>query len=96
MKAKKSSPKSIRFNVKDFELGMSKGKFESAQEMVDFLLKNYVDGEDVQFIKQKTGQIDVQKSVQQVTKSKKNVTDVPIQKELSMGELFKLMRDGKI
>lgn len=96
MKAKKSSPKSIRFNINHFDEGMSKGGFESAQEMVDFLLKNYVEGEDVQFIKQKTGQIDVQKSVQQVTKSKKNVTDTTIQKELSMGELFKLMRDGKI
>jgi hypothetical protein len=92
MKAKKSSPKSIRFNVKDFELGMSKGKFESAQEMVDFLLKNYVDGEDVNLNAQKT----VHETVQKVTKSKKDVTGIPIQKELSMGELFKLMRDGEI
>lgn len=44
MKAKKSSPKSIRFNIEDFEKGMRKGKFESAQDMVDSLLRNYVDG----------------------------------------------------
>lgn len=41
MKAKKTSPKSIRFNIKDFEIAMSKGSFESAQEMVDFLLNKY-------------------------------------------------------
>lgn len=56
MKAKKSSPKSIRFNVKDFEEGISKGGFESAQDMVDFLLKNYINGEDVKFNVQKTVQ----------------------------------------
>jgi len=56
MKAKKSSPKSIRFNVKDFEEGMLKGGFESAQNMVDFLLKNYINGEDVKFNVQKTVQ----------------------------------------
>jgi hypothetical protein len=96
MKAKKTSPKSIRFNINDFEAGMLKGNFESAQEMVDFLLKNYLEGENVQFIKQKTGQIDVQKSVQNVTNIQKNETDVPIQKELSISELFKLMKDGKM
>jgi len=96
MKAKKTSPKSIRFNINDFEAGMLKGNFESAQEMVDFLLKNYLDGENVKFIKQKTGQIDVQKSVQNVTNIQKNETDVPIQKELSISELFKLMKDGKM
>ena len=56
MKAKKSSPKSIRFNIKDFQEGMFKGDFESAQEMVDYLLKSYVNGEDVKFNVQKTVQ----------------------------------------
>ena len=88
MKAKKSSPKSIRFNIKHFEKIMSNGSFESAQEMVDFLLKNYVEGEDVK--------LNVQKTVQQVTNIQKKVTDVPVQKELSKGEMFKLMREGKI
>lgn len=96
MKARKSSPKSIRFNINHFDEGMSKGGFESAQEMIDFLLKNYVDGEDVKLNVLKTKEPVVQKSVQKVTNIQKNVTDVPIQKELSMGELFKLMRDGKI
>jgi len=67
---------------------MSNGSFESAQEMVDFLLKNYVEGEDVK--------LNVQKTVQQVTNIQKKVTDVPVQKELSKGEMFKLMREGKI
>ena len=56
MKAKKSSPKSIRFNIKDFQEGMFKGDFESAQEMVDYLLKSYVNGEDVKFNVQETVQ----------------------------------------
>lgn len=96
MKARKSSPKSIRFNIKDFELGMSKGGFESAQEMVDFLLKNYINEENVQFIKQKTGQIDVQKSVQAVTNIKKSVTDVPDKEDLSKADMWKLIREGKV
>ena len=96
MKAKKSSPKSIRFNIKHFDEGMLKGGFESAQEMVDFLLKNYVDGEHVKLNVLKTKETIVQKSVQTVTNIQKNVRDVPVQKELSKAELFKLMRDGKI
>ena len=56
----------------------------------------YFRRENVQFIKQKTGQIDVQKTVHKVTKIEKKVTDVSIQKEISMGELFKLMREGKM
>jgi hypothetical protein len=87
MKAKKTSPRSIRFNINDFESGMLKGNFESAQELVDFLLKNYVEGENVK--------LDVQKTVHKVTKIQRNKTDVPVQKEISMGELFKLMREGK-
>ena len=87
MKAKKSSPKSIRFNINDFEEGMAKGKFESAQEMVDFLLKNYVQGENVK--------LNVQKTVQVVTNIERNVRDVPVQKELSKSEMFKMIREGK-
>ena len=78
MKARKSSPKSIRFNVKDFEAGMLKGSFESAQEMVDVLLRSYVQEPIV------------------VTNNKKNVTSAPVQKDLSKGEMLKLMREGKI
>lgn len=78
MKARKSSPKSIRFNIRDFEAGMLKGGFESAQEMVDVLLKNYV------------------QEVAVVTNAKKNVTNAPVQKDLSKGEMLKLMREGKI
>jgi hypothetical protein len=85
MKAKKSSPKSIRFNIKDFELGMLKGSFESAQEMVDVLLRNYVQ-EGVSEANRK----------QPVTNNKKIVTNVPVQKELTKSEIFKLMREGKM
>ena len=87
MKAKKSSPKSIRFNISDFEEGMTKGKFQSAQEMVDFLLKNYVEEENVK--------LNVQKTIEQVTNIQKSVIDVPVQKELSKAKMFKLMREGK-
>jgi hypothetical protein len=85
MKAKKSSPKSIRFNIKDFEASMLKGSFESAQEMVDVLLRNYV---------QEGGSEANRK--QPVTNNKKIAVDAPVQKELSKGELLKLMREGKI
>lgn len=70
MKARKSSPKSIRFNIKDFELGISKGDFESAQDMVDFLLKNYVQGEDVK--------LNVQKTVHQFPNIENIVTELPL------------------
>ena len=85
MKAKKSSPKSIRFNIKDFEAGMLKGSFESAQDMVDVLLKNYVQEGDSGSNRK-----------QPVTNNKKVAIDVPVQKELSKGEILKLMREGKI
>jgi hypothetical protein len=85
MKAKKSSPKSIRFNIKDFEVGMLKGSFESAQDMVDVLLKNYVQEGD-----------SVANRKQPVTNNKKSVTDAPVQKELSKAEMFKLLREGKM
>ena len=48
MKAKKTDPKSIRFNIKDLEIAMSKGNFESPQELVDCLLSDYV-REDVKY-----------------------------------------------
>jgi hypothetical protein len=83
MKAKKSSPKSIRFNINDFDIAMQKGKFESAQEMVDILLKNYV----------QEGGFEI-KSRQQVTNITKVVTKVD--KELTKGEVLKLMREGKM
>ena len=47
MKAKKTSPKSIRFNIKNFEIAMTKGNFESAQEMVDFLLNEYANSNKI-------------------------------------------------
>ena len=88
MKARKSSPKSIRFNIKDFQEGMFKGDFESAQEMVDYLLKSYVNGEDVKF--------NVQETVQEVTNIQKNVTEVPVDKELKKADMWKLIRDNKV
>ena len=56
----------------------------------------YFGRENVKFNVHKNKEPIVQKSVQTVTKIQRNETDVPIQKELSMGELFKLMRDGKV
>ena len=81
------SPKSIRFNIKDFDAGMAKGGFESAQDMVDYLLRNYVQGEDVKLNAIKTGQDLPQKSVESV---------ISPQKQLSKAEMFKMMREGKI
>ena len=79
MKARKSLPKSIRFNIKDFDAGMLKGKFESAQDMVDCLLKNYVNSNSVQ--------TDGVIKVNSESSAKKTTTK---------GDLFKLIRDGKI
>jgi len=44
----------------------------------------------------KTKETIVHKSVQTVTNIQRNGIDVPVQKELSKGEIFKLMREGKI
>ena len=41
MKAKKTHPKSIRFNLIDLNKGLSKSKLSSPQELVDFLLSDY-------------------------------------------------------
>lgn len=78
MRARKSSPKSIRFNINDFNIGMQKGQFESAQEMVDVLLKNYIQSKE---------------GSQVVSNPKKQSTPITkLEKELSKGELLKLMR----
>ena len=78
MKAKKSPPKSIRFNINDFKIGMEKGKFESAQELVDVLLRSYVQ---------------LNEEPQKLIISKKQSTPITkLEKELSKGELLKLMR----
>lgn len=83
MKAKKTNPKSVRLNIKDFEIGMKKGQFESVQDMIDFLLYNYVHGENVKLIAPKTEQ-----NLSQI--STKNETS------LSKAEMWKLIKDGKI
>ena len=83
MKAKKSSPKSIRFNIKDFEKAMEKGDFESAQDMVDFLLRNYV--------QENSGSI---VGKQKITSVAKIVTNS--EQELTKSQMFKMMREGKI
>ena len=44
MKAKKTSPKSIRFNKKDLDISLHKSGLESIQELVDFLLNEYAKG----------------------------------------------------
>ena len=80
MKARKSPPKSIRFNVRDFEAGMIKGKFESAQDMVDYLLKNY---------------IQPPKEKNEPTNNPGS-TELSTHKTQSMGNLLKSMRDNKI
>jgi hypothetical protein len=53
--------------------------------MVDVLLKNYVQEGDSGSNRK-----------QPVTNNKKVAIDVPVQKELSKGEILKLMREGKI
>lgn len=45
MKAKKTNPKSIRFNRKDLEQGLGKSGLDSAQELIDILLREYVKDE---------------------------------------------------
>jgi bifunctional ADP-heptose synthase (sugar kinase/adenylyltransferase) len=47
MKAKKTPPKSIRFNIKNLEVAMQKSNAESVQELVDLMLSDYVRGEIV-------------------------------------------------
>ena len=81
MKAKKSPPKSIRFNINDFNIVMEKGKFESAQELVDVLLSNYV-------------QLNEEPKKVLLTQ-KQSIAAVKSEKELSKGELLKLMRQDK-
>lgn len=83
MKAKKSSPKSIRFNIKDFEKAMEKGGFESAQDMVDFLLRNYAEGSAGSAVEK-----------QKVTSVPKGATKS--EQELTKSEMFKMIREGKM
>lgn len=47
MKAKKTAPKSIRFNIRDLELAFDKSKAETIQELVDLILNEYVKGQPV-------------------------------------------------
>jgi hypothetical protein len=82
MKAKKSSPKSIRFNIKHFEKAMEGGIFESAQDMVDFLLRNYVEGS-----------LDASAEKQKVNKVPK--IEAKPQKELTKAEMLKMMWEDK-
>jgi len=84
MKAKKSSPKSIRFNIVHFNHAMKKGSFESAQELVDVLLRNYVESQS----DAKTGS--------KATKTEIAKEGVATDKELSKGDLLKLMRGNKL
>lgn len=51
MKAKKTNPKSIRFNIKDLEQGLAKSGLDSIQELIDFLLKEYTNGSNIKIIK---------------------------------------------
>ncbi len=80
MKARKSSPKSIRFNINEFSIGMEIGKFESAQELVDVLLRNYV------FYNEKP------KEKLNLPKEEEAEGIIELEKELSKGELLRLMR----
>lgn len=84
MKAKKSSPKSIRFNIVHFNNAMKKGNFESAQELVDVLLRNYVES-----------QLGL-KTEQKLTKPEAVKQYVATNKELSKGDMLKLMRENKL
>lgn len=46
MKAKKTTPKSIRFNLKHLEIALVKSNLSTHQELVDFLLEEYVKEEE--------------------------------------------------
>jgi hypothetical protein len=82
MRARKSSPKSIRFNLNDFYIGMEIGKFESAQELVDVLLRDYVLSDE-----KPNAELNAYKE--------QNTTIVKSEKQLNKSELFKLMRKEK-
>lgn len=84
MKAKKSSPKSIRFNIVHFNNAMKKGNFESAQELVDVLLRNYVESQSSP------------KTDQKPTKPEEAKRAIATDKELSKGDMLKLMRENKL
>jgi len=83
MKAKKTTPKSIRFNIENLEFALSKSALETPQELVDFLLSNYCNES---------------KEIDEVVKSNVDIKEIPLvesEKELSKADLFKLMR-GKL
>ncbi len=84
MKAKKSSPKSIRFNMVHFNHAMKQGNFESAQELVDVLLRNYVEYQSEAKSGPKSTKIEIAKGA------------LATDKELSKGDLLKLMRGNKL
>ena len=86
MKAKKTTPKSIRFNIENLELGLFKSKLQTPQELVDYLLESYCNNGEELEIKELVDANIEKKEAPLVTKS---------EKELSKAELFKLMR-GKM
>tara|TARA_R110000868_G_scaffold36279_7_gene128960 strand:- start:8387 stop:8617 length:231 start_codon:yes stop_codon:yes gene_type:complete len=42
MEAKKTTPKSIRFNIIDLDIALNASGAQSVQQLVDFILSNYV------------------------------------------------------
>ena len=69
MKAKKTSPKSIRFNIKDLEAALVKSGLESTQELVDFLLKEYTIDSAIEIVKS----IELPKPVQPIKDRLSNI-----------------------
>ena len=86
MKAKKTTPKSIRFNIENLELGLFKSKLQTPQELVDYLLGSYCDSGSELEVKEIVGASIEKKETPLVGKP---------EKELSKADLFKLMR-GKL
>ena len=48
------------------------------------------------YFRRENVKLNVPKTLQSVTNSKKIVTELPVNKELSKGEILKLMREGKM
>ena len=78
MKAKKTSPKSIRFNIKNLEIAMQKSNAESVQELVDLLLIDYVKGEIVKV-----------KETKKEEKKEEQTVEIPSEKEIKNNEILK-------
>ena len=85
MKARKTNPKSIRFNIENLELGLFKSNLKTPQELVDYLLSEYCN-EKISEVKEVISANIPKKEVPLVAKP---------EKELSKADLFKLMR-GKL